>query len=260
MAMNTRFVIEEPIQVDLHISELVAAMEAFHLPGQHNQHTHGRGGASPTELEAADRLNRGKKLDMANPEHARLHDTINAWSGGGQETARVNGEMHAAVHNPGADTDGAQLMRVASGAPANAPELHRGMVGTFGPGSLPEEGDVFALGPTSFSRSKKVGDSFATPDTHTYGSSVKMHIAKGSHSLQIDQEVTGKFNNEQEHLAMGRFKVTGRSERTVTMTAKNGVKTQVSVTEINLTQVDESVPITFKPLSSNSPLPPGSDI
>ncbi len=245
---------------DIPLDNFLASLEtSFHLPGQHNQHTHGRGGASPSEFETADRLNRGKKLDMSNPEHARLHGTINAWSGGGQETARVNEEMHAAVHDPGADTDGAHLMRVAAAAPANAPELHRGMVGTFPQGSLPQEGDVFALGPTSFSKSKKVAADFSTPETHHYGDSVQMHLAKGSHSLSIGQEVTGKFSNEQEHLSMGRFKVTSRTDRTVTLTAKNGVKTQVTLTELSMTQVDESVPITHTAGGKSTPLPPGGE-
>jgi 2'-5' RNA ligase len=249
------------VATDIPLGDL-AASAAFHLAGQHDQHSHGKGGASAGELAAGERLNRGKKLDQNDPEQARIHGTINTWSEGGNEGARVTYEMQEAVHNPGADTDGAQLMRVVGGAPANSPELHRGMNGVIHGEDLPTEVDVFSLGPTSFTRSKKIADDFATPPYSDIGGAtvVHMRLAKGSHSLRVDQEITGKFKNEQEHITLGRFKVTGRTERTATVKAKDGRPKDVRIIDLNIAQVDESVPITHHKGGKAPIIGPGMDI
>jgi 2'-5' RNA ligase len=225
----------------------LTAAQVFHLPGKHDQHTHGRGGASSGEVAAARRLNAGKNLDHSDPDQARVGAAIEAWSGthGGNETGRIKYEMQQARSDPDADTDGAALMRTVGASEAGSPELYRGMPEVH-PNDVPQVGDVISLGPTSFTRSRKVADDFALPDDAEFGrpTQVRVKLAKGSHSLRIDQEVTGKFRKEQEHLGMGKYRVTGRREKSVTVKARSGGKKTITSYEVDLEQVGDDVPVT----------------
>lgn len=235
------------VTTDFPLGVVVASAQVFHLPGKHDQHAHGRGGAHSNEIGAAERMNAGKKLDLNDPEQARLHGTINSWSGGGNANAATRHEMTASVSDPMADTDGAQMMRVVAAAPANAPELHRGMVHVH-PDDIPSEGHVVSLGPTSFTRSSKVAESFAEPEFSDLGrrTQVIVHVKKNSRALRVDQEVTGKFKDEQEHIGLGKYHVTSRKEKEVTIKAKDGKKRTMTRIDLEYTQVDDGTPATFR--------------
>lgn len=196
------------------------------------------------EADAATRLNSGKKLDLSDPQQRHIHDVINTWSVGGNEGARLQVEMQAAVRDPGAETDGARFMRVVAAAPPNAPQLHRGMA-HVSPDDIPEQGGVFSLAPTSFTRSSKVMQSFSGHDSADYGlaTSVHMHLAKGSRSLQIDQELSD-HKGEQEHVTLGRYRVTRRTERQVTVKAARGGNKEITLYELDIEQVPDDTPLT----------------
>lgn len=230
---------------DIPLGGGIVASEAFHMSGHHNQATHGRGGASPGELSAANRLNAGKGLDDDDPEQAHIARTIQAWAG---SSVALNREIQDAPGNPGADTDGAKFTRVVAAAPANAPELHRGMA-HVDPADVPGQGAVFALGPTSFTRSKKVMEDFGTHSSSQYGraTTVHMHVAKNSNSLRIDHELSRKGNDpqkQQEHVGMGRYRVTKRTERQVTVKTRDGGRKEITLYDIEVAQVGDDVPIT----------------
>lgn len=237
------------------VAELQAsAARAFHMAGKHNQKSHAGGAATPGEAAAAARLNSGKTLDLSDPEQTRVAGAIESWSGthGGVETARVKFEMQEATHDPHADTDGAILLRTTAAAPGDAPTLYRGMKEVHLE-DVPGEGDVFSLGPTSFTRSRGVMDEFSQHDSASFGRPTTVHVRleKGSHSLRIDQQVTGKWKHEQEHITMGRFKVTRRREREVTVKTKDGGKKTVTQIDIDIAQVGDDVPIT---VGTNAPV------
>jgi hypothetical protein len=112
---------------------------------------------------------------------------------------------------------------------------------------IPAHGDVFDLGPTSFTRSKSVRDKFSDVDAPAagglfggYSATVHYRLKKGSHALRIDKHA-GKFAWEDEHVTMGRFRVTGRTERFVT---PKGSKTPKSLIEIDIEQVPFDTPTT----------------
>jgi hypothetical protein len=229
-----------------------AVNTAFHMPGKHNQATHGRGGASSGELSAGERLNAGKSLDMSDPEHAAIASGIHSWAtthaGGGvmsRDDEQFKGEIADAIHNPGAQTRGAQFTRTVAGAPATAPVLHRGMA-DVPDHKIPQAGDVFDLGPTSFTSDRRVAEGFARPKFNDLGSGtmVTMRVAKGSHALNVERAVPKAYRGEKEHVALGRYHVTSRKESTVTVTAQDGKKRSVTHIELELTQVDDSMPIT----------------
>lgn len=229
-------------------SGLVA--HAFHLPGRHNQATHGRGGASPVELAASERMAKGKTLDESDPENAAIASAARAWTAGGNDNAILRGEMQDAAVNPDAQTNGAKFMRVVASAPADSPTLHRGMSGVA-EHKIPTEGDVFDLAPTSFTRSEKVRDRFAQPihsdPSFGQGAAVRIKLAKGSRSVQTSQYAPKKYADEQEHVAMGRFHVTKRTDKRETMKASDGKKIEIKVVEIELTQVEpDAMETTFR--------------
>lgn len=225
--------------------EDITASVAFHMPGKHNQATHGRGGASPTELAAGERLNRGKKLDASDPEQAQIIGAIQTWTGGGNAAAVMNHEIEAAVDNPMADTAGAKFTRVVAGAPANAPTLHRGMPGVH-PDDVPGTGDVIALGPTSFTTSTKVRDKFSRPASAEYGRATQVHytVRGGSRAVSVSQHADPKFGDEKEWVGLGRYRVTSSTQRQVTVKAKDGLPKVVTLYEVELTQVDDGIPVT----------------
>lgn len=229
----------------------------FHLAGQHNQQTHGRGGASPGEIGAAERLNKGKKLDLNDPEQARLHGAIVSWADGGNDGSTLRHEMELSAGpngDPSADTAGASFMRTIASAPADAPELHRGMAHVR-EGSMPREGDVFELGPTSFTRSTKVRDRFAMHTSDDYGVPTTVHVKlkKGSRSLRIDQELEGtSWAGEQEHVALGKFRVTKYKESRTKVPTKIGKKKEVILYEIEIEQVPDTLESTT--VTTKSPI------
>lgn len=233
--------------IDFPLDEALLASSPwpFHMAGKHNQQTHGRGGATPSELAASERLNGGKKLDTKDPEQARLRGAIISWADGGNDGAVLRGEMQAAAGangDPGADTAGASFMRTIAASPASAPELHRGMT-EVRDSDVPRHGDVFELGPTSFTRSTKVRDRFAMHTTHEYGAATTVHIKlkKGSRSLKIDEELDGtSWKGEQEHIAMGKFRVTGYKESRVKVPTKIGKKKEVTLYEIEIEQIPDT--------------------
>lgn len=223
--------------------------QAFHMPGKHNQATHGRGGASSAELSAGERLNAGKDLDMSDPEQAAIAGSIHTWaatstSSTGKTTgdqAKFRSEIADAMQNPHADTPGARFTRTVAGAPATAPVLHRGLA-DVPDHQIPHEGDVFDIGPTSFSADRGIAEEFARPAFHDLvaGTMVTMRVAKGSHALRIDKVVPKTYQREKEHVALGRYHVTSRRESTKTVKAGDGQKRTVRHIELELTQVDEA--------------------
>lgn len=235
---------------DYPLNESIVA-DAFHLAGQHNQQTHGRGGATPAELDAGRRLNAGKQLDLNDPEQARISHAIGVWSTGGNDGGALALEMQDAVHNPDADTAGASLMRTIAGAPADAPTLHRGMA-HVAPDAVPKAGDVFELGPTSFTRSTKVRDIFAAhasgPSSFGHETQVHMTVKPGSRALRIDHEQSlhPDYAKEQEHIGMGKYRVTKYKEREVTIKTTSGVKKTVTRYEVEVEQVPDTLETTIK--------------
>lgn len=230
--------------------DVTAAAQAFHLPGQHNQDTHGRGGASPSEIGAADRLAKGKRLDESDPEHAEIAGGLRAWTGGGSEGAQLRSEMMAARTHPDANTRGAKFTRVVAAAPAGAPELHRGM-GDVADNKIPRQGDVFDLGPTSFTKSTKVRDRFSQPGDDSYGAGTRVHmkVSKGSRAVQTSHYAPKQYADEEEFVGMGRYHVVSRRESTSTVKTKNGRTRNVKTVELDVVQLDEHnhMPITFTP-------------
>lgn len=224
----------------------------FHLAGQHNQDTHGRGGASPGEIHAADRLSKGKRLDESDPEQAAIAGGVSSWVNGGQESAQFRSEIQDVRTNPGADTVGAKFTRTVAAAPAGSPTLHRGMA-EVPEHKIPRQDDVFELGPTSFTRSTKVRDDFSAPlDDSSFGVKTRVHmeVAKGSRSIQTSHYATNKqYAKEEEHVALGKFHVTSRTESIDTVTARNGKKVSVKTVHLKVVQLDEhnDMPSTFRP-------------
>jgi hypothetical protein len=116
------------------------------------------------------------------------------------------------------------------------------------PADLPQEGDVFDIGPTSFTRSEKVSERFSvTGGRKTMkttsgdekvvieGNSVHMTVARGSRALRVDQH--SYFDDEQEHIGMGRYRVKSRREKQVTAKLSDGTKGEITRIEIELEQV-----------------------
>lgn len=226
----------------------VTAGQAFHLPGKHNQQSHGglRSMASAEETRIAGKLNKGKKLDASNPSEARMIDGISGWTGAGaapgseQQSSRYfkEGVSYSMSHDPGGDDVHAAFGRTVAGAPANGPELHRGMNGLHA-GDVPAAGDTFDLGATSFTSSRSVARDFAHRDSPLSGGDhdVVVRLKKGSRSVQIEQHA-GDFKREREHVSMGRFKVTGRRD---SVDAKTGRTT----VELDIEQIDMDIDVTF---------------
>lgn len=232
-------------------SLISSAQWPFHLPGKHNQKTHGRGGASPSELDAGRRLNAGKQLDTADPEQQRISGAISTWANGGNDGAQLTMEMQAAVDDPLADTAGASLMRTIASAPADAPTLHRGMA-HVAPDDVPRAGDVFELGPTSFTRSTKVRDRFSQHESgpSSFGHETQVHITvkPGSRALRIDHERSLEgtdWAKEQEHIGMGKYRVTKYKERQVEIKSRSGVKKTVTRYEVEVEQVPDTMETTI---------------
>lgn len=239
--------------------DAVVAAHVFHLPGQHDQATHGRGGAgNPTELAAAARLNDGKKLDTSDPTNAKIVGGIEKWTAGGNSIGQIKYEMTQAARDPDLDTEGATLMRTVAGAPANAPTLYRGMEGVA-PDGVPVQGQVFKLGPTSFSRSRGQADDFAQPtgiSSFGHNTSVKITLKKNSRSLQIDQHANIVMKREKEHISMGTFRVTSSRSREIDVKAKNGQRGKATLFELEIEQVPDSMEATVNTRETVI-LPPG---
>lgn len=213
-------VVEFTLPPHLRAQQLVnAGTHAFHLPGQHDQRSHGRGGVgahtSVEEARIAQKLNAGKKLDPSVPSEARAIEAIHAWTHGASTTVSTtdmsDSVAYAIHHDPDADTLGGMFARMVAAAPPGGPKLHRGMAGVQGR-DIPHPGDTFDLEPTSFTRSTKVMDDFARPGIHEGEDFVvRQHVKKGSRALRIDRHA-GSYEWEEEHVALGRYRVTGRRE------------------------------------------------
>ncbi len=222
----------------------------FHLAGKHNQETHGRGGASPGELAASERLAKGKHIDESSPEGEDIANSVRDWTSGGQDGAELRSEIMAAKNNPGANTLGAKFTRTVAAAPAGAPELHRGMAEVKDE-HIPHQGDVFDLGPTSFTKSPKVRDRFSQPadDKYGVGTRVHMRLAKGGRAVQTSHYAPKQFADEEEFVAMGRFHVVSRRETMDEVKTRNGGKRTVKTVHLDVVQLDEhnDMPTTFTP-------------
>jgi len=221
--------------------------EPFHLAGKHDQATHGRGGlaehATDGEVRAAQKLNKGKQLDMSDPTERSIGESIYHYT---KEPGGPSG-IRATLRDPHREGADAHFVRAVAAAPPTAPKLHRGMKDVPAK-DLPQEGDVFDIGPTSFTRSEKVSERFSVSGGHSTmtntrgeqvtvieGNSVHMTVASGSRALRIDQH--SYFNDEQEHVAMGRYRVKSRKEKQVTTKLADGSKGSVTRIEIELEQV-----------------------
>jgi 2'-5' RNA ligase len=241
--------------VPLGVYDTLAA-DAFHLPGKHNQKTHGHGlseAASARERVNARALNRGETLNRKNPAEERIVRGIEGWTGGAASSNEAagttsrqfkDGVSYAVRHNAYEDSTEGEFARTVASAPADAPTLYRGMHGV--PASeIPNAGDTFDLGPTSFTRSHRVAEDFAEPklESHTEGHIVHVRVKKGSRALQIDQHA-GAFSREREHVGMGRYKVTSRKDSTKTVKI-GGKKYTVNVTELEVEQIDMDVDVSF---------------
>ena len=225
----------------------ITASTDFHLLGQHDQSTHA-GHATVAESIAAVHLAGGGKLDETDPENARIAGAVRGWTEGGNSGARVRHEVQGAVADPTADTPGAALARTVAAAPPGSPVLHRGMRDVPAH-EIPNEGDVFDLAPTSFTRSKKVMEQFSRPEeggNSSFGSHNMVHITvkKGSRTIQVSQYAPPKFAHEQEHVGLGRYHVTKHTTKTVTVKALDGSKSTLTLHEIEMEQVDTSMRVT----------------
>lgn len=221
----------------------------FHLAGKHDQATHGRGGladhASDGEIRAAQKLNKGKPLDMSDPTERSIGESIYYYT---KEPGSPSG-VSRALRDPHAEGADASFVRAVAAAPPDSPKLYRGMH-DVPPAELPQEGDVFDLGPTSFTRSKKVSErpAFARSNGRktmrttsgedvvvVEGNEVHITVSSGSRALRVDQH--SFFPDEEEHVGMGRYRVKKRREKIVTTELQDGTKGSVTRIEIELEQV-----------------------
>jgi 2'-5' RNA ligase len=214
---------------------------AFHLPGQHDQRSHGRGGvgahASPEEARVAQKLNAGKKLDPGNPTEARMQGALDDWTR--FERNGIGDEIASTINfDPTSDSNGGLFVRTVAAAPPTAPTLHRGMHGVPSE-KVPKAGDHFDLGPTSFTGKKSVADGFAEPKSPPAEGTHIVHtrVEKSSRALKIGQ-TQGKYSWLDEHVGMGRYEVTGRHDSVKTVKI-GGQKTQVTVTDLDIRQIDD---------------------
>jgi 2'-5' RNA ligase len=239
---------------------------AFHLGGKHDQSTHGRHTlaemSSPAEVAAARSLNAGKVPNMNDPGQRAVVIGAMAYGNiglvGGDKKGvdyseipnenTVHEQIHHALHGyPEEQSPGAAFTRAIAASEPGSPTLHRGIQGVSR-GEIPSEGAVFELGPTSFSRDRKVAERFSTPrsspefgDPHV----VRYKLKKGSRSLRVDH-VTGHWDWEKEHVTMGRFRVTKRTEsRKRLKLRKTGEEHEYTVVELEIEQVDYDTPKTF---------------
>jgi 2'-5' RNA ligase len=228
----------------------LTAAQAFHMPGQHDQAKHGglRSLATSEEARVAAKLNKGKKLDPENPTEARMIGGIRGWTGDDASSAETvqsssrhfkDRVAYSEMYDPTSDDTAGTFARTVAGAPPNAPELHRGMHGVHA-GDVPQAGDTFDLGATSFTSSSRVAKSFAGRSTPLSSGDhdVVVRLKKGSRSVQIEQHA-GSFKREREHVSMGRFRVTGRRD---SVDAKTGRTT----VELDIEQIDMDIDVTFK--------------
>ncbi len=244
--------------IPLGAAVVASADEVFHLAGKHDQHTHGHSAgahASIIEVQAAGRLNGGKKLDLKDPEQRQIAAGIAGWTHGGNSDleggeipspAAMRDQVAAAMRDPSVDTPGGAFVRTVGAAPGTAPTLHRGMH-DISPKDIPVDGDVFDLGPTSFTSSSKVRDKFATPSaapSRGFGGSRVVHykLESGSHSLRVDKHA-GDFSWEDEHVAMGRYRVKSRTDKKVKLKTKDGDTHEFDLSEIVIEQISFDTPI-----------------
>lgn len=230
----------------------VVAGQAFHLPGKHDQQSHGglRSMASSDEVRIAGKLNKGKKLDPSNPGEAQMRGAIQSWSGGSPGDASSTPKMfkedvsHTISTDPMSTDDSGVFARTVAAAPADSPTLYRGMK-NVPPEQIPQAGDTFDLGPTSFTRDRKVMDDFTTlhHPAQADGHLVRTRVRKGSRSLQIDQE-SGAFKHEREHVGMGRYRVTSRRD-TVESRRIDGEDFDVKITDLEIEQIDMTGDVSF---------------
>jgi hypothetical protein len=192
------------------------------LNGQNGPPVPARAHASLGETVAAAKLNRGESLDLADPTEAALQDGISAWS----HDNRIFGQeiRDAVAADPQTTTRGGVFMRAVAAAPPDAPVLYRG-IRDMPVDQVPKKGAQIDLGLTSFSRSRDVADQFALgflgegsdnpyPPKPT-GARVHITVKAGSRALRIDQ-AAGDLGFGQEHVAMGRYRVVGRTQKQVT--------------------------------------------
>jgi 2'-5' RNA ligase len=240
----------EVTDYDLNESMLASAPWPFHLAGQHDQRSHGRGGvgahASPEEARISQKLSAGKKLDPSNPTEARMAGAIDSWTR--FEANGIGDEIASTVNfDPTSDTAGGLFVRAVAAAPPGAPTLHRGMHSVPSE-KVPRPGDRFDLGPTSFTRSSRVADDFASPKSPPREGTHIVHtrVEKGSRAMKIDQQ-QGKYSWLDEHVGLGRYEVTGRRD-TVKTIKIGGEKVDVTVTDLDIRQIDDFAGDTdFKP-------------
>lgn len=229
---------------------LTAATHAFHLPGQHDQRSHGRGGigahSSPEEARIAQKLNDGKKLDRSVPSELRTEQAIAGWThaqyGAKDRVPDAPGDIsdsvaHAINHDPDADTFGGVFARTVAAAPPDSPTLYRGQYHHGSAARVPSVGDTYDLGATSFTRDRGVAEKFAFEGSTSADHMVITRVKKGSRALRIDQH-SGSYSWEKEHVGLGRYKVTGRKDSTKVI-KRGGSKIEVKVTELDVEQIDD---------------------
>lgn len=225
-------------------------IEPFHLPGQHDQRSHGRGGigahSSPEEARIAQKLNDGKKLDRSVPSELRTEQAIAGWThaqyGAKDRVPDAPGDIsdsvaHAINHDPDADTYGGVFARTVAAAPPDAPTLYRGQYHHGGAGRVPSVGDTYDIGATSFTRDHGVAEKFAFEGSTTSDQAIITRVKKGSRALRIDQH-SGSYSWEKEHVALGRYRVTGRKDSVKTV-KRGGKKVEIKVTELDVEQIDD---------------------
>lgn len=225
------------VVTDYPLGAITASGEfVFHLAGQHDQSTHGRGGlaehASAVEVRAAQRLNNGKRLDTSDPEQAQIASSIGIWT---RSSSGPSG-IAAAIRDPHSTGADAAFVRTVAAAPPDAPTLYRGMHSTS-PHQVPQEGDVFDLGPTSFTSSRGVADDFMRPYSHAFGTGdvTRMKVKKKSRALRVDKHSV--HPDEKEYVGMGRYRVTSTSTSTITIKSHKGDVREVTLHEIEIEQV-----------------------
>lgn len=196
---------------------------------------------SPTphpEERIAAKLNDGEELDLTDPAEAKMHASIQAWTGpdkgaNARKKRKVIAEAKAAFEgDPNANTAGASLLRAAAAAPPNAPLLYRGLWNVPAD-KIPKRGQTFDLGLTSFTQKERIGHVYAG-----FGESpgsVMLRLSPGSRSLDIRKASHEDYQGNQEWLSTGKFRVKSVRKETFPNTPLPGTFT---LTVVEIEQVE----------------------
>jgi hypothetical protein len=201
-----------------------STVDSFHLPGKHDQRSHGHGFRSTLTAQVAQEdvdagvlLNSGKNLPQS-PATIELQGAISAWveTNPGLSKDELDKQIEQSYDDPGGMTPGARLTRTVAAAPSVDSPLYRGLH-DVPENQLPKVGDEFTLGVTSFTSNQDIAEEFSQAvDVDHPVNSVMMIVQPGSRALDISQH-TGDYSIQEEHLAVGTYRVTKRKQGETTL-------------------------------------------